>query len=540
MRIKLHTPLGFSEIGGRVKQEDAMFPQLDNLSSENRVFLVCDGLGGHEHGEVASAIVATNVGRWIEENVSDDSQLTREMVRQAVAQAQEHLNQADERFKSDKPMGTTMAMLAFSRNGAVTAHIGDSRIYHIRPASRKILFRSRDHSLVNDLFVAGRLTRAEAEASPKKNILTRAMLAAPAPAAKADVVYITNIEPGDYFLLCSDGVCGEISDNKLLKVLCDSSKNNAQKMAALQLLAQSGADNRTALLLEVDRVELEDGDELLENTERACCDKMVFLQAAPVAAAVGAKAASGAVAPAVPKPEVPASPAIETEPPAVEAEPQDIPPVPPTVEEAPQPVDAVAEIPPVEPEEIPPVVPEEVPPAVPAAKGDGLKRALWLLLAALLLAAGVTAFFMLKKPAGKTETKPRADTLVDPDVTIDTVLPEAPVDSFALGTDVDVPPVPRVTSVPTPDYPTGSNVGVPLASHTAPPSAFNDNDSYDDDYSDPAPPEPEKAPEAPEPAQTRQVPPAVPNKSSSAIGASNRGTAVPPPPGKQRNVTAPY
>lgn len=547
MRIKLHTPLGFYEIGGRVKQEDAIFPQLENLSSDNHVFVVCDGLGGHEHGDVASAIVATNVGKFIEENAKPDGQLTREMMRQAVALAQDHLNQTAARFQSEKPMGTTLTMLAFCRNGAIAAHIGDSRIYHVRPASGKILYRSRDHSLVNDLFVAGRLTRAEAEASPKKNVLTRAMLAAPAPAAKADVVYITNIEPGDYFLLCSDGVCGEISDSSIVKVLRDSSKNNAQKMAALQFLAQGGTDNRTALLIEVDRVEHEEGDERLENTERACCDKMVFtksMSATTIAAKPlvskpqePVKVEVAPAVPAAPDSEVPDIPPVPL---ASETEPQDIPPVPIADDSEQQQGEASVEAPQAMPDAVP-ATPVEVPPAAPAYKGDGLKRILWLLLAALLLAAGITAFFMLKKPAGKTETKPRADTLVDPDVTIDTVLPEAPVDSFAIGTDVDVPPAPRVTSVPTPDYPTGSNIGVPLASHTAPPSAFNDNNDDYDDYSDVTEPDPEpqKTPEAPEPAQTRQVPPAVP-KSNSAIGASNRGTAVPPPPGKHRNVTAPY
>ena len=267
MRIRLHNPLGIYEIGKRQKQEDAIYPQLEQLSASSRVFVVCDGLGGLDNGEVASAAVASAMGKWVDEYLATGQQLTREKVSEAVLNAQHALEAVASGFDSEKSMGTTLTMLAFTSNGVVAAHIGDSRIYHLRPSTGQVMYRSRDHSLVNDLFLMGRLTRAEAEASPKRNILTRAMI--PGRPVRADIVFIADIKPGDYFIVCSDGVCGEISDKQLMAILADESKTNSQKLAYLQMKIQGGADNRSAFLLQVDAVEKEEGDEPLVSTATA-------------------------------------------------------------------------------------------------------------------------------------------------------------------------------------------------------------------------------------------------------------------------------
>ncbi|MBQ5509393.1 MAG: protein phosphatase 2C domain-containing protein [Muribaculaceae bacterium] len=541
MRIRLHNPLGIYEIGKRQKQEDAIYPQLEQLSASSRVFVVCDGLGGLDNGEVASAAVASAMGKWVDEYLATGQQLTREKVSEAVLNAQHALEAVASGFDSEKSMGTTLTMLAFTSNGVVAAHIGDSRIYHLRPSTGQVMYRSRDHSLVNDLFLMGRLTRAEAEASPKRNILTRAMI--PGRPVRADIVFIADVKPGDYFLVCSDGVCGEISDKQLMAILADESKTNSQKLAYLQMKIQGGADNRSAFLLQVDAVEKEEGDEPLVST----------------AATIGEKEASATEI-------VAASPlTVDTS----GDEEQD-------VNEAPVPAlsdDSVAP-PPITPVEATERKEETVapPPAIENAQGvvdenkgkdahavvasdkSNLKKGLWIVLAAVLLAAGITACFMLRKPSTPVVNAQKPDTLINPDVTIDSVLPEEPVDSMAIGTDVPVPPAPRVTSVPTPDvsYPSGSNVRVPRAERYDPyPAAFDDDD--DEGYTPPVPPQPEakvaqeqpvqqaqpSQPSQPQSSASRSVPPARSSASSDPTR-SNRNVAVPPPPGKRRVTQAPY
>lgn len=542
MKIRLQQPLGIYEIGKRVKQEDAIFPQLETVTASNRVFVVCDGLGGLDNGEVASSVVASTMGESVERYLTTGEPLTREKVNEAVINTHHALEAAATHYESEKSMGTTLTMLALASNGVVAAHIGDSRIYHLRPATGQVMYRSRDHSLVNDLFLMGRLTRAEAEASPKRNILTRAML--PGRPVRADIVFIADVKPGDYFILCSDGVCGEISDKKLMSILADESKTNAQKLAEIQMIIQDGADNRSAFLLQVAAVEKEESDNTLVGTEGAMCDKMVKATTASAAAsaAVASTASDGSdeCEDAVP-------------PVLTSCDDSQVPPPVPRVQASAEEVALEAPLaetpPPIADDQVQPEEKKEDAKEVYAENKNGLNKAMWILLAAVLLAAGITACFMLRKPATPVVTAQKPDTLINPDVTIDSVLPEAPpIDSMAIGTDVPVPPAPRINSVPTPDvaYPSGSSVRVPRATgRDSYPTAFDEVEDEDAEYIPPTPTEQNEPsasrqePSAPKQPAAVPSPPARP-KASADPSRSNRNVSVPPPPGKRSVTQAPY
>lgn len=450
MIIKINAPVGIYEIGARAKQEDALFPSLGELPQEQQVVVVCDGIGGHDYGEIASSVVSRAVGAWVRDYVSDDSPMTYEKALEAVAFAQEQLNAASREHPSDKPMGTTLAMLVIGRNGVVAAHIGDSRIYHVRPSSGTILYRSRDHSLVNDLFMKGVLSRRETELSTKRSILTRAMLPSPQPAQTPDVAMITNVEPGDYFLVCSDGVCGEITDEQLLEVLMRNNSGDQMKLAAIQMLAKNGSDNRTAVLFQVDSVHHEEGETLLIDNEAAMCDKMVnYEQITPDIA-----------------PSVVASPLAKDQ-----GEPAATPPIPPIPGE-------------VSAQEGEPLVVDGEQNSEKFAIKNKYKSVKWaglIILTSLLLAGGITACFFGGSSKDKsTKQVVVTDTLADPDVSIDSLLPVMPGDSMQVGTDVSVPRAPGIGNVELPNtgnsgstggndskasldgrYPTGSSVSVP-------------------------------------------------------------------------------
>lgn len=450
MIIKINAPVGIYEIGARAKQEDALFPSLGELPQEQQVVVVCDGIGGHDYGEIASSVVSRAVGAWVRDYVSDDSPMTYEKALEAVAFAQEQLNAASREHPSDKPMGTTLAMLVLGRNGVVAAHIGDSRIYHVRPSSGTILYRSRDHSLVNDLFLKGVLSRRETELSTKRSILTRAMLPSPQPAQTPDVAMITNVEPGDYFLVCSDGVCGEITDEQLLEVLMRNNSGDQMKLAAIQMLAKNGSDNRTAVLFQVDSVHHEEGETLLIDNEAAMCDKMVnYEQITPDIA-----------------PSVVASPLAKDQ-----GESAATPPIPPIPGE-------------VSAQEGEPLVVDGEQNSEKFAIKNKYKSVKWaglIILTSLLLAGGIAACFFGGSSKDKsTKQVVATDTLADPDVSIDSLLPVMPGDSMQVGTDVSVPRAPGIGNVELPNtgnsgstggndskasldgrYPTGSSVSVP-------------------------------------------------------------------------------
>jgi len=526
MRIQLVSPLGIIEKGSQAIQGDSFYPHLDEVSASDNVFVLCDGLGGHAHSEVASAEVAKSIAEWMKENFDFKSQPTALTIKKAVAHAQQTLNQTYEQYEASKyPMGTTMAMLAIGRFGAVASHIGDTRIYHIRPERREILYRSRDHSLVNDLFVAGRLTRAEAEASPKRNVLTRAMLPAPSAVAMPDVAFITDIKAGDYFVICSDGISCALSDRKLKEVLCNKQYTNAQKVARIKMLTDGSRNNHSFLLIEVENVEKEDGDRLLVNTERLMCDKMV--RRSVILAPAPARATAAPT-----DDETPSETAPESDMAAI------APPVPTQALEE----DTTA------PSEEP-----TNPKPSPKKENEFSMRKLWMLLAFLLLVVAILALVLNKcnknsdnsrSGSASTESSKTVEP-TDTDYIINNVVPDKPLEEFTptatdgeddlsafpTGSNVAVTPAPRVTDLPTPKshYDTGSNVDVPRVKEGDPyPDEFDNRNDYKELEQNV--PENPVANNSEQQQQTKpgSVPPPKKKAPTDPYG-SNRNVSVPPP-----------
>ncbi len=549
MKIKLKAPLGISEKGRSTVQCNSLFPHLADVKATDRVFVLCDGVTGHAHSEVASAVVAQALGEWMNTRVDFSQQLTGVTVRRAVVDAQGHLDAAYSRFEpSRNPMGTTMAMLAFGDFGVAAAHIGNSRVYHLRPSRRETLYRSRDHSLVNDLFAAGRLTRAEAEASPKKSVLTRAMLPSPCDAAVPDVAFITDIQAGDYFILCCDGFTSALSDKKLKDVLCNSQLSNAQKLASLKMLTDKVPTNHSILLIEVESVEKELGDHLLVNTERLMCDKMV--RRSIILAHKDAPASAPTLSPAIPPSPMPDATAPAASAPVVLLDEDDNEDIGLGVASA-QELEGIST-----PVSVGQPLAEANPiptQPMPAAANKKLtKRTLWIILAALLLACATAALMLhnSKKNSNKevsqvskTEEKGNPDVIISNSLPDNNVVPEDGLEPFDTGTvegdaptgsNVAVTPAPKVNDIP---LPTGSNVRVTRVNEGDPyPDAFdNENDYKVLDKEVPETPVTQTE-EPKQPAQPGGVPP---KKASNDPTKSNRNVAVPPPPGKPRRTEIP-
>lgn len=133
-------PLAIYELGQRTNQEDSIFPHYGKATEHDRTFLVCDGMGGHDSGEIASQTVCDIMGNYILKHTLTGSSFTDEQFDQALNAAYDELDTKDN--GAVKKMGTTMTFLNFHDNGCLLAHIGDSRIYHIRPSEKKILFKN--------------------------------------------------------------------------------------------------------------------------------------------------------------------------------------------------------------------------------------------------------------------------------------------------------------------------------------------------------------------------------------------------------------
>lgn len=263
MKYELLQPYAIHEIGQRENQEDSIFPDKDQVTANDRLFVLCDGMGGHQSGEVASQTVCREVSRFITEQVKPGEPFTDEDLGRAMQRAYDALDALDE-TDSERKMGTTFVLLYFHAGGLMAAHLGDSRYYHIRPQSNEIIYRSRDHSVASFRFEAGEISFEELKTMKGKNVILRAVLPHQDERDMPDIVHIKDIKPGDWFFMCSDGMLENMSDVELLNVLCNKELSDEQKYNWLQTSTEDNQDNHSAFLIHISGVmnELVDAGQL--------------------------------------------------------------------------------------------------------------------------------------------------------------------------------------------------------------------------------------------------------------------------------------
>lgn len=242
---------------GNPHQEDSIFPAYGQQKDSDRLFVLCDGMGGHEAGEVASSTVCSAMSKSIFESAPDvEGDFNDDNLKKAIADAFDALDDLPlGDVSSEKKMGTTMTFLKFHSNGCTIAHMGDSRVYQIRPGKgrddTKILFKTNDHSLVNDLIKIGELTPEEAKLSKQKNIITRAMQPKMERRPKPDIYHTVDIKPGDYFYMCSDGMLEQMEDENLLFNFSEATGDDENKVNILTQATSQNQDNHSAIIIHV-------------------------------------------------------------------------------------------------------------------------------------------------------------------------------------------------------------------------------------------------------------------------------------------------
>lgn len=256
MEITIRKPLGYSQIGRKDQQEDAVWPLFADVTSNNRCIVLCDGVGGSEHGEVASQTSSKVIGEYLSGVIANSNYVCDEDVQDAVNKAYDELEQLDTEPSENGTisMATTLACVCFHSDGVLAAHMGDSRIYHVRPG-QGLLYQSADHSLVNALLQAGELTIEEAKVFPRKNVITKAIQPHGNKRFKAEVHQLTDVKSGDYIFLCCDGVIEQLTNERLIEILSLSCTDEEK----IQLLESENTgktrDNYTAYLIPIDCVE---------------------------------------------------------------------------------------------------------------------------------------------------------------------------------------------------------------------------------------------------------------------------------------------
>jgi len=223
------------------------------------LYVVCDGMGGHQAGEVASQLACQTLRDYLKRQIQAGA--TRPNREKAKASLREGILAACERVFQDgnsnpehKGMGTTLVSLLTIDDRVILGHIGDSRIYLMREG--KIHQLTQDHSLVNELVQKGIMTKEAAMKHPQANVITKAI--GIAPVVEPDILEF-EIMPGDRFLLCSDGLSKHVTDEKILSIAHQSKLAEVNNLLIQSALSAGGTDNITAILLGVE-------DEQKQNT----------------------------------------------------------------------------------------------------------------------------------------------------------------------------------------------------------------------------------------------------------------------------------
>jgi serine/threonine protein phosphatase PrpC len=259
--IQLDSPqltAGFAQSVGKQRDhnEDAIFTLTTALVSDTRqipfgLYIIADGMGGHQHGEVASAIaIRAMAGHVIRElyltlfNLIDRP--PRYSLQETMEKGVEEANEAI--LKKDLGGGTTLTAALILGERMTIAHVGDSRAYLIE-MNRNIEVLTRDHSFVSRLVELGQITQQEAAVHPQRNVLYRAL--GQGEPFVPDIITAPLSNPG-YLLLCSDGLWGVVEQEEILDIIFSTPTPEQACQKLIQVANTAGGpDNISAILVRI-------------------------------------------------------------------------------------------------------------------------------------------------------------------------------------------------------------------------------------------------------------------------------------------------
>lgn len=228
-----------SDVGReRSENQDAFGSQrLEGFGS----YFVCDGMGGHAGGSTASRLAVA----VIEERLAASGLPLRERIEQAIREANDAIHDKASRERELRGMGTTIAFVGIDevRGEAYVAHVGDSRVYHIRGSVLRRV--TKDHTMVQRLVDEGLLTEEQAEHHPNSNIISRSLGGRP----EVEVEFTDApmpIQEGDLFVLCSDGLHGLVTEMEIARIVTSMPPAAAVRKLIDRANEEGGHDNVTA------------------------------------------------------------------------------------------------------------------------------------------------------------------------------------------------------------------------------------------------------------------------------------------------------
>lgn len=221
----------------------------DSWLRRGHLFVVADGMGAHAAGELASKLAAEGIPFNYHKQADVPPP---DALRRSVKEANAHIHRRGQANAEFHGMGTTASALVLLPQGALIAHVGDSRIYRLRGTTLEQL--TFDHSLVWEMSAAGQVSKEELPAFVPKNIITRSL--GPHPDVQVDLEGPYPVEVGDTFLLCTDGLTGQVRDDEIGAILGALPPCEAARVLVDLANLRGGPDNITVIVLRVTGSEL--------------------------------------------------------------------------------------------------------------------------------------------------------------------------------------------------------------------------------------------------------------------------------------------
>ena len=226
---------------GRIRKSNQDFVRVFKNKSDVTLAIVCDGMGGHQGGDVASTMAVSHL--W---HNFTEAKIARKWLEVQLNAENETILKTADRFPDLNGMGTTVVLAFAFENEALIAHLGDSRAYSY--ADGKFLQLTQDHSLVNELVKMGQITKEQAKHHPQKNIITQALgVSSTIDPEFADL----SLSEETIILLCTDGLTNSLSDPQIQQIL--ATKDLSLKDRCNKLINEAnrlgGGDNITVCLI---------------------------------------------------------------------------------------------------------------------------------------------------------------------------------------------------------------------------------------------------------------------------------------------------
>ncbi|HUN78099.1 MAG TPA: Stp1/IreP family PP2C-type Ser/Thr phosphatase [Solirubrobacteraceae bacterium] len=264
----------------------------DSLLARSPLFVVADGMGGAQAGEVASRLAVDS----FRDGLGDPESPERELAEHAL-RANNRIHELSQSNAEQAGMGTTLTAVYVGPEEIAIAHVGDSRAYCLREG--ELLRLTDDHSLVDEMIREGRLTPEEAEEHPQRSIITRAL--GPEETVEVDTRSF-RARAGDVYLLCSDGLTSMVPEPRLAEILRAQPRlRDAGEALIREANRAGGRDNITVILLRLEEVHVPGSEQV---------DRDATLTGVPAVSPAGATAALAVRAPEAVPARLPRRPAV--------------------------------------------------------------------------------------------------------------------------------------------------------------------------------------------------------------------------------------